>query len=354
MRTYRSTDSYGVVIGDGSLGVDWDMIETDADGNNSTGMSAPVYYPEDPYNLYETGWSFGTISNGESALHVSDGLHVPLEYATGGTQFGEWALDMLFRSTEWSRRQIGVRNRGVNWGRSFTYDRLFDGTRNIWLGGFDPLLETVNFGIETPILSNNWTIDWSVFGSDPQRTSGTRSGKQNNQKCQLPRGEDLVGTRTGAALAQLFGEDIINIYDSFLPEDQAVLLNTIDALLDAGVDLSNAVFDNFYRSTKPGNSSFGIYLRGLNESRLGNLEDFGAGYRSPGKVYRGGLEIQFLPGGRAHIDLDLRNPNSGLLGIVAHLFIDVFKNFLTNKPTNPHKVNKELNKRKVSTRYKCK
>lgn len=76
LKSYRSTDSNGAVIGDGTWGVDWDRIEADPDGS-SVGFSDPgLGNPTESNDLFTSGWSFGNFSTGQSYVYSVDGIHV--------------------------------------------------------------------------------------------------------------------------------------------------------------------------------------------------------------------------------------------------------------------------------------
>lgn len=91
LKSYRSTDANGAVFGDGTAGVDWDKVETDADGN-SVGLTAPVFFPEQSNDLFTSGWSFGTFSTGQSLIYSVDGIQVPPEFFWGRIDNGSGDL----------------------------------------------------------------------------------------------------------------------------------------------------------------------------------------------------------------------------------------------------------------------
>jgi hypothetical protein len=140
-----------------------------------------------------------------------------------------------------------------------------------------------------------------------------------------------------------FDADAEAFYNGVSDRDRRVLLNTVDAMVDAGSDLTNARFQDFYRSTKTGHVSYGLILTGLNENSLGNLERFRGGYRSPGRISTGSLEVEFNSAGVAHVDVDLHNPNAGLLPLMRH------GAEIRRGPTNPNSVTKALARRGVAT-----
>ena len=93
-------------MGDGTLGVDWDKIETDPDGS-SVGFSDPgLSNPTESNDLFTSGWSFGTFSTGQSYIYSVDGIHVPPEFFWGRIDngAGDLALNLLFFSATQSLR----------------------------------------------------------------------------------------------------------------------------------------------------------------------------------------------------------------------------------------------------------
>jgi hypothetical protein len=178
---------------------------------------------------------------------------------------------------------------------------------------------------------------------------GTPSGEQG--PCKPPTFDELQGNPALGLLPGPFDDDPEGFYNGIGDRNQRVFLNTTDALVDAGVDLSNARFQGFLLSNKPGNLSYGLIITGLNENRLGSLEPFRGGYRSQGGDASGSLEIGFNPDGSAHVDVDLNNPNGGLLPLIKH-GLEVFRNNAKKKPTNPNDVTKALIGRGINTTIK--
>lgn len=58
--------------------------------------------------------------------------------------------------------------------------------------------------------------------------------------------------------------------------EQAVFLNTAAGAASVGVNFSNAKFDHFYRSDKPGNLPYGIYVTGASGKLEGRHGDIGS------------------------------------------------------------------------------
>jgi hypothetical protein len=146
MSSYRSTEPGGTVLGTGLDNHDWDKIETDGDGK-SVGLSAPVYFPEHSNELYTSGWSFGSLSNGQYAIYSVDGIHVPEEYVRAtrlDNRHGSLNLDLLFFSA--------VRSRLVT---------IYDPSGKTPLGTFDFGEVPENL---IPTSQNELRFDWAVPG----------------------------------------------------------------------------------------------------------------------------------------------------------------------------------------------
>jgi len=119
--------------------------------------------------------------------------------------------------------------------------------------------------------------------------------------------------------------------------ERAVFLNTAAGAASVGVNFSNAKFDHFYRSDKPGNLPYGIYVtgaRGKTERRHAAI---------------GSVELDTKKG-ITQIDVDLFNP-----------FDHPFKhrsegkfNKKHNRPTHPGDVTRQLTARGVSSGVSCK
>jgi len=76
---YRSTDANGAISGSGTSGVDWDMIETDADGKN-VGFSDPgLGFPPPGGDLFNSETSFSSVRGGEFTNYTLDGLSIPFD-----------------------------------------------------------------------------------------------------------------------------------------------------------------------------------------------------------------------------------------------------------------------------------
>jgi hypothetical protein len=122
--------------------------------------------------------------------------------------------------------------------------------------------------------------------------------------------------------------------------EKAVFLNTSAAAASVGVSLSGATFDDFYRSNKPGNLPYGIYVSGITGVTSGR-------HRGNGSV-----EIE-KEAGRTHIDVDLYNPLGGPVLFLKHQG-EINFNDKHNRPTHPGDVVRQLQKgKKVETGVSC-
>lgn len=147
------------------------------------------------------------------------------------------------------------------------------------------------------------------------------------------------------------------MYNSLSTYNQAVFANTVAALADARVNLSNANFTGFYRSTKPGNNTaYGIEVTGVGRGDLGNLTSApGFGFRSPGSVKVGSIEATFEGGGVVAFDVDLYNPKNkfGLGSILGGHGREVRYNSRNNTTTHPGDVARQLASRGVNSGVRC-
>jgi hypothetical protein len=156
-----------------------------------------------------------------------------------------------------------------------------------------------------------------------------------------PAAFNLLNRKFGAAAATKYGN--LQLYF------QAVLLNTVAAVADAGVNLSEARFEGFYFGSNKSAPPFGVELSGITKNGLGNLENTAFGYRSPSSVKEGSVEATFERGGNVAFDVDLRNPNGNLLGHGG----EVVGNKLGQQTTDPRDALKALNDRGVQTGVRC-
>ena len=132
-----------------------------------------------------------------------------------------------------------------------------------------------------------------------------------------------------------------NAYNNLSTYEKAVLLNTAAAAASVGVNLSQATFDGFLRSDKPGDLPYGFYVSGISGVTSGR-------HRGNGSV-----EIE-KQAGQTHIDVDLYNPLGGPVLFFKHQG-EIRFNDEHNRPTHPGDVVRQLQKgNTVNTGVSCK
>ena len=166
MKSYRSTGAAGTVLGDGITNADWDKIESDPDGK-SVGFTDPgVTNPTESNELYISGWSFGSMRNGQYNTHVVDGIHVPAEFLATrvGADRPGFGLDLLeftaYQSTIQTGWRVRYRANDVTRTRDYSmsqYERVYDH----WLEGAE---------IITPLFNNDWSTINLISGQTPRQT----------------------------------------------------------------------------------------------------------------------------------------------------------------------------------------
>lgn len=158
---------------------------------------------------------------------------------------------------------------------------------------------------------------------------------------QVPSFGDLAKANPAAAtlLQNTYGQGAEAAYNNMSTYERAVLLNTAAGASARGVDLSNARFQEFYRSTTPGNLPFGIRVSDAGGRLRGRFGSLGA------------VEIR-TAGNISTIDLDLYNPLSGIGNFFRHLG-EVRFNKKHNRPTHPGDVAKQLTKRGYDSGVRC-
>jgi RHS repeat-associated protein len=165
--------------------------------------------------------------------------------------------------------------------------------------------------------------------------------------------EELAKVNPAAAqiLNQTFGKDAKSKYDSWSTYDQAVFLNTMAAVGDAGVDLSNARFKDFYfdKSKDP----FGVTVTGVTEKQLDKAELGNAifhGRRSPGRIKEASLEASVHKDKSVSFDIDLWNSKSEFRKHQE----EVGWNKDNKATTHPADAARALNRRGVQSGVTCK
>ena len=126
-------------------------------------------------------------------------------------------------------------------------------------------------------------------------------------------------------LQNTFGERAEAEYNNFSPYEQAVFLNTVAGIADAGDKiLNNAKFEGFYNSSRENAPPFGIIVSGvttdqLNSGGLGKSLIFGR--RSRRKIATGSVEatVKDKSSGTVAFDIDLYNPKSGIRDFTRHI-----------------------------------
>jgi RHS repeat-associated protein len=164
---------------------------------------------------------------------------------------------------------------------------------------------------------------------------------------------DALGTGPETAAAREFLDRNFSflapaIYAGWSATQQAIFLNTIAAVADAGVNLSNARFGGFYPSA---DRAYGINLLGLDESSLGpRLTRVGSSFRSDSSIFRGSVEATPIIENGVTVgfsfDVDLYNPGSIALPLHG---LEVLGNELTGGITDPISATQALNSRQVFT-----
>jgi YD repeat-containing protein len=181
MSSYRSTGANGGVLGSGLGGVDWEQIETDPDGK-SVGLSAPIYFPEQSNDLYTTGWSFGSLVNGQYVTYSVDGIHVPAEYIFStrlDNRHGSLGIDLLFFSVNVARRIKAWRFIGLD-----GYDRTFA------VGQVsEHAVSMLNRGWANAytVFDDSWSVALSLISRIP-----SREGVQGSDQLVIDRAVDAV------------------------------------------------------------------------------------------------------------------------------------------------------------------
>jgi hypothetical protein len=270
---------------------------------------------------------------------------------------GDCSLDGIITPCSMALRLLGSGGADIDWQNTDRWAASRMGITAFWIpdsGRTPPTLPGSDdddvIRVNTQQDGGTWEYRIAVGWGLQQQTQPPKK-EEESKPCKPPTFNDLL-EENHPVLGLFPGEfdaDAEAFYNGIGERNQRVLLNTVDALTNAGVDLSSVRFQNFYVSNKRGHLSYGLVLVGLDKFRLGNLTRFFGGYRSPGQVGRGSLEIGFAADGVAHVDIDLHNPNAGLGPLLAHFFREVFGNWATQKPTDPKSATKALNKRGVNT-----
>ena len=163
-KSHGLTKSSGTGYGHGTLGVDWDKVETDPDGS-SVGFSDPgLSNPTESNDLFTSGWSFGTFSTGQSYIYSVDGIHVPPEFFWGRIDngAGDLALNLLFFSATQSLRIREWRFIGVD-----GFDQTF-AVGQVSQRAVDLLNQGSANAFAT--LDNSWSMINLISVQQPQRT----------------------------------------------------------------------------------------------------------------------------------------------------------------------------------------
>lgn len=160
MRSFRSTNASGLVMGSGDSDLDWDSVEADADGKSVGFVDPGLSFPTEPMgDMFEPENPFGSIRGGQFRSYAVDGVMVPesffismLEVAFG-SQFG--LLERSARASRVRGSHYTVGDRRFEWtvrGANAALDEYIemDGRLPIvqhWLGGGGG--------------DQSWAINWS-------------------------------------------------------------------------------------------------------------------------------------------------------------------------------------------------
>lgn len=162
-------------------------------------------------------------------------------------------------------------------------------------------------------------------------------------------------------LKRSFGDGAKAKYEGWSVHDRAVFLNTLAAVADAKVNLTNAKFHAFYHSDRPERPSFGVEVAGVDKKDFGDVQmryakPFGViptpiklGYRSPSNVKIASVEASPKQNGVVAFDVDLANP----FGNFGEHQKEVDENKRTKKTTDPRDVVRLLNQRGVKSGVNC-
>ena len=94
LKSFRSTGPNGSVLGSGTSDLDWDHVETDADGKSVGFIDPGISFPAPFNDLFQSQNPFGSIVNGQFVSYSVDGIMVPKDYFAAmldfafGSQFG--------------------------------------------------------------------------------------------------------------------------------------------------------------------------------------------------------------------------------------------------------------------------
>ncbi|MCI0489286.1 MAG: hypothetical protein L0229_22055, partial [Blastocatellia bacterium] len=147
--------------------------------------------------------------------------------------------------------------------------------------------------------------------------------------------EEANSEVAGFLESQFGNEQAAAFYENLSGYDKLVMINTLTALSQAGVELGKAEFLDFYWHEN--GSAFGIRLGNLGTGDLGDLDEFGGGWRSGPDVLTGSVEAtpHYDEDGNIDyfdFDVDLYNPNS--IAAPLHAF-EVLGNTITGSATHP-------------------
>jgi RHS repeat-associated protein len=156
----------------------------------------------------------------------------------------------------------------------------------------------------------------------------------------VPTFEQLTDKNGLNLLNNTYGQGAKAAYEGMTTYEKAVFVNTSAAAISVGVNLSSAKFEKFYRSDKPGNLPYGMYVSGASgktEGRHANL---------------GSVELD-TKGGVTQMDVDLYK--GGLFSKVLGKHLDEVEfNNKHNRPTHPGDVARQLATRNVHSGVACK
>jgi hypothetical protein len=172
----------------------------------------------------------------------------------------------------------------------------------------------------------------------------TYPGGTPNSIAQLGPCSELVVPAFGAInqaastlLKNTYGNGAEAAYGRMSTYEKAVFLNTAAAAASVGVNLSTAKFDHFYRSDKPGNLPYGIYVKGASGKLEGRHAEIGS------------VELDTHKG-VTQMDVDLFK--GGLFNENHQNEIAFNKKY--NRPTHPGDVTRQLTARGVNSGVSCK
>ncbi|MGB7208963.1 MAG: hypothetical protein WBD27_09915, partial [Pyrinomonadaceae bacterium] len=172
LKSFRSTGPNGSVLGSGTSDLDWDHVETDADGKSVGFIDPGISFPAPFNDLFQSQNPFGSIVNGQFTSYSVDGILVPKDYFAAmldfafGSQFGVVERQARLSAPRFSH--YSVRDR-------FGIDNVYSGTS--WSDASDAAFRSENLTVTRNwvVSDQSWAVNLSLL---PQTDASVPGGPQ--------------------------------------------------------------------------------------------------------------------------------------------------------------------------------